>query len=459
MRPSFREQGAECSDRDPFIEIDDHEIIPTRLCGNSHARYLRETCSNIIEIRFNNTNINTDMIPYRGFEIYLESIRNDDCRPTSRPMIISQPFVIENQIVCDTKDNRERVDFLCTPGHGLVFLHSYYYVSANPQQCNATNHTCFYESEQPQSQCSGQPGCTFTFVAPEEVDESICDHKVPDLINFYYQCIPLRPSATYSNYTFCSNDYISSDGGFIDTPHFPNTYQYGPKNCSLTIEIPDDRADENLFIYLYVVTLSIRDATGMNTSVAIKCFDSIEYTDGERTHSLCGKIDEPLLEFHTNKKQLNLTLNIPHGASQSESISWQGARLFFYIGNQSVPLPPGIGTTTPYVDQTSTKPTKAGGSGLTTALIVIGVLAAVAIVIGFSYYRYRQGPRVPVPPVRYDADMEKVDGSVPNERLAHRSSSISTAALKGLSSTTFVSPFFDQSKLDEQPASDNETSA
>ncbi len=459
IRPSFREQGAECSDRDPFIEIDDNEITPTRLCGNSHPHYLRETCSNIIEIRFNNTNINTDMIKYKGFEIYLESIQNDACRPTSKPLVLSQPFVIENKVVCNTEDERERVDFGCTPEHGLIFLQSHYYVTKEPEKCNSTNYTCFYQSEQPEAQCSGQQGCSFTFIDPDELEESICDHQKPDLIEFYYQCVPMRPSAIYSNYTFCTNDYISSEGGFIDTPYFPNTYQHAPKTCLLTIELPDNRADENAFIFLYVVSLSIRDTSELNSSIPIKCFDSIEYTDGDRTKLLCGKIDQPLLEYYTNKKQLNLTLNIPHGSSLSESSTWQGARLFFYIGNQSVPLPPGVGTTTPYVEQTTTIPSKPSNNGLTTALIIVGVLAILLVVMGFSYYRYRQGPRVPIPAVKYAVDMEKIDGTTNDEITGKRSSSISTASLKGLSSSTFVSPFYDRSKIDDQPATDNETSA
>ncbi len=459
MRPALREQGAECSDRDPFIEIDDHEINPTRLCGNSHSRYLRETCSNIIEIRFNNTNINTGMINYKGFEIYLESIRNDDCRPTSKPLILTQPFVIENKLACDSEDDRERVDFSCTPDHGLVFLQSHYYVTTEPEQCNSTNHTCFYPSEQPQAQCSGQQGCSFTYVDPDELEESICDHQEPNLIEFYYQCLPMRPSPTYPKYTFCTNDYISSEWGFIETPYFPNTYQHVPLNCSITIELPDDRNDENVFIFLYVMELTIRDTSPLNSSMPIKCFDSIEYTDGDRTRSLCGKIDQPLFEYRTNKKQLNLTLNVPHGSSPSEWSTWQGARLFFYIGNQSLPLPPGQITTTPYVEQTSTTSPKSNNNGLTTALIIIGILAALAVIVGFAYYRYRQRPTIPVPPVKYAVDMEKIDGSSSDLPTGKRSSSISTASLKGLSSSAFVSPFYDRSKFDDEQHTENETYA
>ncbi|CAF2070883.1 unnamed protein product [Rotaria magnacalcarata] len=78
--PIEHSQGSQCDPDDPSIEIDDPELGLTRLCGDSHTRFLFETCSNTIEIRYKNTLVNTTAVEYKGFEIYVESIENDECR-------------------------------------------------------------------------------------------------------------------------------------------------------------------------------------------------------------------------------------------------------------------------------------------------------------------------------------------------------------------------------------------
>ncbi|CAF3420620.1 unnamed protein product, partial [Rotaria socialis] len=78
--PIEHSQDSQCDPDDPSIEIDDPESGLTRLCGDSHTRFLFETCSNTIEIRYKNTLMNTTAVEYKGFEIYVESIENDECR-------------------------------------------------------------------------------------------------------------------------------------------------------------------------------------------------------------------------------------------------------------------------------------------------------------------------------------------------------------------------------------------
>ncbi|CAF2959247.1 unnamed protein product [Rotaria sp. Silwood2] len=56
---------AQCDLYDPSIEIDSTESGVIRLCSNSHARYLLETCSNSIEIRYNNLVISTATTKYK----------------------------------------------------------------------------------------------------------------------------------------------------------------------------------------------------------------------------------------------------------------------------------------------------------------------------------------------------------------------------------------------------------
>ncbi|CAF4816975.1 unnamed protein product, partial [Rotaria magnacalcarata] len=72
----------------------------TRLCGNSHTRYLLETCSNTIELRFRNHILSIGTAKYKGFEIYIESIENEKCRPTPSPVSPTQPFDISYKYAC-----------------------------------------------------------------------------------------------------------------------------------------------------------------------------------------------------------------------------------------------------------------------------------------------------------------------------------------------------------------------
>ncbi len=459
-RPILREQGAQCSDTDPYIDIDDHELAVTRLCGNSHTRYLLETCSTMIETRFNNIIMPASTEQYRGFEIYFESIQNDECLKTIAPPIQTPPFVIKNEIACALINGSQRVDFSCTPHHGLVFLQSYQFVTEDPKQCDVTRPTCFYPNEQPQAQCAGQEACSYTHITPAVPESTVCQDKPSDSVEFYYQCLPMIPLPEYARYILCSDESISTKSGFIETPAYPNTYQHGTQNCSFSIQLPNDADNENDSIYLYIIESSIRDTSIMNSSSAVKCFDSIKYTDGDKTDFLCGKIDQPLLKYHTNKKELNLTLNIPHSSSESEWSIWHGARLFFYIGNQSLPSPPILPpliTTTPDVDNTSTEPNPgSSNAGLIAAIVVVSLLAVLAVLLGFAYYRRRSESRAnEIPAVKYDADMGTIDGGTVHEE-AEKRTSIPVASLKG---SAFLSPFYSKPETNGKQEIENETTA
>jgi hypothetical protein len=464
MRSNPREQGAQCSETDPYIDIDDHELAVTRLCGNSHTRYLLETCSTMIEVRYNNIQMDFDTGNYNGFELYFESIQHDDCAATSKPLIPTEPLIIKKEVVCALADGRERVDFSCTPDHGLVFLQSYNFVTQQPEQCNITQHTCFYPSEQPQAQCAGQQACSYTHTTSSLPESDICQDKQPDSVEFYYQCLPMRPTQDVPTYTFCSHDTVSGTSGFIETPGYPNTYQLGKQNCSLNIRSPDATGNETYSIYLYAIELSIRDTSIINSSAALHCFDSIGYTDGEVTHFLCGKIDQPLLKYQTNRKQVQLTLNIPHESSSDEWNTWHGARLFFIIGNQVLPAPPMIITTLPTItttniDQTSTPSgSEPMDKGIIASIVIVCMLAVVAILLAFVYYRRRSQSRNQLPPVTYAANMDEVNGTTASEEKEQRSS-IPAASLKGPAATTFVSPFYKKQEANGTHQIEDETFA
>ncbi|CAF1053199.1 unnamed protein product [Rotaria sp. Silwood1] len=409
IRPTLRDQGAQCSENDPSIEIDDPEAGVTRLCGNSHARYLLETCSNTIEIRYKNLIVNTDTTKYKGFEIYLESIQRNKCRPTLSPSIRTPPFNITSRIICGLASGRETVNFACTPNYGLVFLQSYHFVTKEPNQCNVNEYTCLYPSKQPQAQCSGQQTCSYTYPVPLLSPLNACQNSQADSTRFYYQCLPMRPSLEYSTVKFCFNSETSNEKGFIETPDYPNTYQNGKRQCSLTIRLPKNNDGKIYSIYLYIIGLSLRDTSTINPSSATECFDSIKYTDGDRTDSLCGKIDQPVLEYYTNKQEVNLTLNISEALPFSEWNNWQGARLFYIIGDQSLPSQP---TSIDDTDKSSKGKLNLGGL---IAGIVVGVLL-VAVIIGFVLYRRHLLLKSSITPtVKYDNDTITVNGATTNE--------------------------------------------
>ncbi|CAF2540605.1 unnamed protein product [Rotaria sp. Silwood2] len=86
-----RDQDAQCDENYPYFEINTADLGVTRLCGNSHARYLYDTCSNVIKSHYKNVNIDTSIVKYKGFGIYFESIKNDKCRST----LSTQPHTLE----------------------------------------------------------------------------------------------------------------------------------------------------------------------------------------------------------------------------------------------------------------------------------------------------------------------------------------------------------------------------
>ena len=452
IRPVLREQGSQCSDNDPFIEINDSESGVTRLCGNSHTRYLLETCSDTVDIRFKNIISATGSAKFKGVEIYVESIQNDKCLQTLPPPPETQPFIIDNRVSCGHASGFERVNFRCQMDYGLVFLQSYHFVTKQPSQCDIGHYTCAYPSDQPQGQCSGQQACVYTHSVPILPQYTPCPNVQADSTEFYYQCLPMRPVSPFSRYVFGQDSQTSADMGFIETRGFPRTYQSGIQHYSMRIPLPSVTDGKTYSVYLYVIELSIRDTSIMNPSAEIKCFDSITYTDGNLTYPLCGKIDQPLLQYYTGAKELTLTLNISELVPSNELDEWQGARLFYIIGDQALPIPPTVTpvpTTTPPPMATTTVtrvdivettlPAKSNHAGEIVG-IVICVLAVLGGLIGYVFYRRRVlGRAGHSPTIRYDADMVTVDGATTNGKPDKRSS-IPSASLT--TPSTIISPFY-----------------
>lgn len=468
MRGTIREQGAQCSDNDPLIEIDDPESGVTRLCGNSHTRYLLETCSNTVEIRYKNVNIGTSTIKNKGFQIYMESIENNKCRPTPGPITETPPFVITNKVACGLSNGRERVDIRCTNGFGLIFLQSYQFVTNQPDKCDVTQQACFYPSEQPQAQCASQQSCSYVHSMPAIPTQTLCQNRPADSTEFYYQCLPMIPSSQFRKYTFCTDKETTTDMGFIETTGYPRSYQYGTQQCSLRILLPNNSDGKKYSVYLYIMELSLRDTSTVNPASDPACIDSIKYSDGDTLYSLCGKYDQPILKYDSNNKELNLTLNIQSIVPPSEWNEWHGARLFFIVGDQPLPNPPGtttsrpptVSTTTkdPTVTEPTTQPGPKSGNGGVIAGVIIGLLAVIAVVIGFIYYRRRAAARLSQSPtVRYDTDMITVDATQTNGANLKRATSIPKGSFDKPS--TFVSPFFKKSETNEKEETEDTKNA
>ena len=459
MRSTLREQGVQCSENNPSIEIDDSESGVTRLCGDSHTRYLLETCSDIIDIRFNNLNMGSSPIKYKGFELYFESIENDICRRPISPPAPTLPFVIKKEVSCKYSNGRERVDFACRADYGLVILQSYHFVTKQPAQCDVSENTCYYPIEQPKAQCSGQQTCSYIHHVPVY---NPCQNGLADSTEFYYQCLPMRLSSQFTKFTLCHQQETSGDRGFIETEGFPNSYQFGVQSCSIRIPLPNNN-DKKYSVYLYVIEASIRDTSITYPFSQTECIDKIQYTDGNVTYSLCGNIDQPLLQYYTNQKELKLTINITQVLPPNELNIWHGARFFYIIDDQPLPLPPSGTTPMPPttlpqstttipqtterpVEQTTSKPSHAGAI----AGSIIAVLVLLGALIGFVFYRRRlvlQSGHNPT--IRYDADMGTVDGALTNGTIEKRSS-IPVASLKGPASSTFTSPFFTKAEINEK---------
>ena len=465
MRPAARDQGAECSDNDPLIEIGDLEANVIRLCGNTHTRYLLQACSGTLEIRYKNLNMGTNVAKFKGFEIYVESSQSTACGPQIMPPppTIVQPFNITKGVACGLSDGRESVHFSCTADYGLVFLQSYHFVTEQPDQCDTTKYKCHFPSEQPQAQCSSRQTCLYIHTVPLPSSLNSCNNIPADSTEFYYQCLPMRPPSQFSKVSFCYISETSADKGFIETPDFPNTYQQGKFNCSITITLPKNSDGKKYSIYLYIIELSLRDTSTTNSSSAVECLDSIKYSDGDTTHSLCGKIDQPVLEYYTNKQALTLQLSISQTLSSDEWNNWQGARLFYIIGDQSLPMSPAISTTstttkatrptTSSIDQTDAPSNNKPNRGGLIAAIVVSILVVVGILIGFLYYRHRSLPDLPQ--VRYDSDIVTVNSSEADK--AESRSSIPSVSLMGSAASTFTSPFYRKSATIGNQGTENET--
>ncbi|CAF4252007.1 unnamed protein product, partial [Rotaria sp. Silwood2] len=230
-------------------------------------------------------------------------------------------------------------------------------------------------------------------------------------------------------------------------------------------------------IYLYRIELSLRDTSTINPSSTAECFDSIKYTDGETTNSLCGKIDQPILQYYTNKPTLTLTLNISEPLPSNELNNWQGARLFYIIGDQSLPSSPIPVVTTKTttmtteiistitrtavtpIDQTNAPTNKKPNRGGLIAGIIIAILAVIAGITGFLLYRRQLSLRAANgPTVKYDADMTTVDVSDMNGTTEKRTS-ISKNSLKGPAIKPFISPFYRKSQSTEKQETENATDA
>ncbi|CAF3390063.1 unnamed protein product [Rotaria sp. Silwood1] len=447
---SYREQSSQCNDNDPYVEIEDSQIGITRLCGNSHTRKLFETCSNNIQIRYKNFNIATNNIPYKGFQFYFESIEKTQCSDvvTIIPPKPQEPFVIKEETLCALSIDRERVSFSCTPDYGLIFLQSYEFITKNPESCDISQHTCHYLSEQPQALCAGQQSCSYIHSIPIGPQLNICHGNKGDSIQFFYQCIPMKPTVTYLKATFCIDTYVTFNRGFIETPNYPNSYRYGPQQCSLRILLPNTPEGKQLSIYLYIIDLSIRDTSAIDSTSTFECYDSIIYRDRKITRSLCGNIDQPVFEYQTDKDELELILNITELLPLNMSSNWRGARFFYLIGNQLLPTSPTILTTQGTITTITTeKPVenitiKPSNRKPMIAGVVSGVIIVLLCIIGFVLYRRRLRSRgIEESKIEYRRNIDTINDDLNYRRSENRSSipldALRSPALSTLTTKTY----------------------
>ncbi|CAF0939868.1 unnamed protein product [Rotaria sordida] len=357
---SYREQGSQCNDDDPYVEIEDSQISITRLCGNSHTRKLFETCSNTILTGYKNFNLKTNNIQYKGFQFYFESIEKIECSDITT--IISQksqePFISKEETLCALSIDPERNSFSCTPDHGLVFLQSYEFITNNLESCDITQHTCHYLSDEPQALCSGQQSCAYIHSISIDPQLNICHGNKGDSIQFF----------------------------FIN--------------------------GKQLSIYLYIIDLSIRDISTIDSTSTIECYDSIIYRDGKITKSLCRNIDQPIFEYQTDKDAPESILNIMEL------------------------LPSNILTTT-------TKPVgnttiKHSNHKSMIASILSGVIVVLLYIIGFIFYRHRlcwkgmEGSKI-----EYRRDIDTINSNMSNGRNENHNS-ISSGVLTDSAPSTFT---------------------
>jgi len=462
IQRTIREQGAQCSDTNPFIEINDPEQGVTRLCGSSHARFLLETCSNSIDIRFQNFLLNTGTTKFKGFELYVESIENQQCRvepSTTLPTPLG-PLAFRTEAACSLKTGRERVNMYCPTDHGIVILESYQLITLQPNLCDPSRYSCRYPSEQPKSQCSGQQRCSYTYQYPTFSSPIGCSSGRADTVQFTYQCVPMRPVGTYPTIPICGAQAVTADSGFIETPNYPNSYQFGSQSCSIRLPLPADNAVKQYSVYLYVIDVSLRDTT--SPSGALECLDSITYTDGITEKQLCGIIDQPILEFRTSRRELNLTMNIS-ALTTPGSGSWRGARLFYVIGNQNIPIifttpnPVTVTTATTSnsgmttsrdIERTTDKSSGPPVSGGAVAGIIIGILlvAVIGVLLFLNRRRFLSTKMGPAQSIVYRPGMDEIDGVTTNGAKEQRTS-VSSESLKKV--TTLINPNYRKSKAEE----------
>jgi hypothetical protein len=475
VQPNLRGQGAQCKENDPTVEIEDPEQGITRLCGSSHPRYLLETCSSAINVRFQNLLVNPIQGKFTGFKLYFESIENSQCRvnPINTTPPPTSPFVIQRQVACSLAGDRERVNFGCTSDHGLVFLQSYAFATAQPLKCDVSSNLCHYPSTQPAAQCSSQQTCSYVYKQPAFVQSNVCKGVRADSIEFYYQCLPMRPSPVYSKVTFCSDQVVTMTSGFIETAKYPSSYQMERRQCTLRIALPTNNDVTRYSVYLYVIDVALRDTSIVNPSASVDCVDSLSLSDGITSKSLCGVIDQPSLVFRTDRQALTLSLNLSGSTSPAEFNYWRGARLFFIIADQTLPVPPApilSPTTTTYpstitrttISSTSTARMTTSSDGITertkpksgispgaVIAIIIGVLVVLfAIAAGIYYRRHLQASGTSATAVRYQTENDGLDG-INAKNTNKQQNSIPTASLKGSTTSTFTSPFVRKMDTDE----------
>ncbi|CAF0759624.1 unnamed protein product [Didymodactylos carnosus] len=374
-------QGSQCDDvNDAYVDLYDDFDKKIRLCGNLHTRYIFETCSSTISIRFKDVSKQIS-VKYKGFNIYFEAVdRNpQDCSGiTIVPPVLSIPLDIYDQTVCSSY-GRGTVTMQCTENHGLLFLHSYQYSTSKPDECQINDQLCRYPSEQPQTLCRGQTMCTYTFVHQPYPPSFGCSVASPDLINFQYQCIPniLMQTPEYNIAVLCQDSTISFEKGFISTPNYP-AFSYG-KNCKIRIRLSNEDTTDLRYLRLYLLDLSIRQSPSVINQDMIPCYDSVTYGDLNTNNTLCGEIDEQKFLYETLNGILEIDFNTKTVLPTDDTLLLRGALFFFYVRKVAAPSttyspPP---TTIETIEQTSTESPK--NKHITA--IIIGVVVGLCVVI------------------------------------------------------------------------------
>ncbi|CAF4927873.1 unnamed protein product, partial [Rotaria sp. Silwood1] len=138
----------------------------------------------------------------------------------------------------------------CPDGYVIILVNVYDGVAQQPDSCIYTPEDCVADASTTITCATDHAKCSIV-ATKKKLPQ--CNDQYSSYLHIEYQCIPLSMDDPRKEYKICQNNRnVTSEQGIIYSSDYPALFPITAGECSLSIQVPDNKMIKLWLIDLYI---------------------------------------------------------------------------------------------------------------------------------------------------------------------------------------------------------------